>query len=277
MAPYIKRSAIWPDPRVKPPFGSVEIDWSHPLAMHLVSCFLFNEGGGRPIDLATGLAATLSGTPQGYAVAAGGSYIKTANIAYVTPVDDAARFGITSESFSLACDFYPSSADAGFAYFASRLDAGASDGWVVRTIAGKIFISTFAGGAQSSSNSVAGMTNDRLNRTVTVRTGSTPAYFVDGQSIATESNPGLDDAGASTGVYRIAANQSGGSIPKTGIDRALFYFGRSLSQEDAAWLNAEPYDFLRPIIRRRYFEPPPPPPSLVFQAVSLTAVNSGYL
>src|SRR3990167_119944 len=44
------RSLLWPDPRVKPPFGAAEIDWGHPLARELVVCLLFNEQAGIPQD-----------------------------------------------------------------------------------------------------------------------------------------------------------------------------------------------------------------------------------
>src|SRR3990167_7254427 len=43
MAP---RSLLWPDPRVKPPFGAAEVDWGHRLAQKLVAGFFFTEGGG---------------------------------------------------------------------------------------------------------------------------------------------------------------------------------------------------------------------------------------
>src|SRR5262245_43754444 len=48
------RSRLWPDPRVKPPYGSVEIDFGHPLGRGLTGCWLFNEEGGFPGNLARG-------------------------------------------------------------------------------------------------------------------------------------------------------------------------------------------------------------------------------
>lgn len=39
------------DPRQKPPLGTV-VDWAHPLNKGLQCCLLFNEGAGRPADIA---------------------------------------------------------------------------------------------------------------------------------------------------------------------------------------------------------------------------------
>src|SRR5262245_45028942 len=50
-APYVKRSAVWPDRRVKPPFGAAEIDWGHPLSTRLQVSYLLNELGGRLYSL----------------------------------------------------------------------------------------------------------------------------------------------------------------------------------------------------------------------------------
>src|SRR5262245_15562923 len=47
-----RRSLLWPDPRVKPPFGAVEIDGGHRLALGLVDLWIFNEGGGLAANLA---------------------------------------------------------------------------------------------------------------------------------------------------------------------------------------------------------------------------------
>src|SRR3990167_6114750 len=53
-----RRSLLWPDPRVKPPFGAAEIDWGHPLASGLVFYAPLNEGGGLPLDLVSRISAT---------------------------------------------------------------------------------------------------------------------------------------------------------------------------------------------------------------------------
>lgn len=49
---------------VKPPFGSVQINWGHPLAHGLVGCWLFNEGAGdRVFDLRSIHTGTLINGP----------------------------------------------------------------------------------------------------------------------------------------------------------------------------------------------------------------------
>jgi hypothetical protein len=47
----VKRPAIWPDPRVKPPFGAARVNWGHPLAEGLRACFLLNERAGIAYNL----------------------------------------------------------------------------------------------------------------------------------------------------------------------------------------------------------------------------------
>jgi hypothetical protein len=53
------KSLLWPDRRVKPPFGVARVDWGHPLARGLVGEWLFNEGGGK---YALDIAGTNTGT-----------------------------------------------------------------------------------------------------------------------------------------------------------------------------------------------------------------------
>lgn len=40
----MRTSPLWPNRRVKPPYGSVEIDWAHPLADRLTGFWLLNGG-----------------------------------------------------------------------------------------------------------------------------------------------------------------------------------------------------------------------------------------
>lgn len=61
---YIKRAPYWPDPRVKPAFGTACVNWGHPLAEGLRACFLLNERAGY--------AGNLVGAPQATTIAAGG-------------------------------------------------------------------------------------------------------------------------------------------------------------------------------------------------------------
>jgi Concanavalin A-like lectin/glucanases superfamily len=55
---FIKRSPLWCDPRVKPPFRAVRVNWGHPLAVGLQGCFLLNERAGLAYNLAGARHAT---------------------------------------------------------------------------------------------------------------------------------------------------------------------------------------------------------------------------
>jgi hypothetical protein len=55
---FIKRSPLWCDPRVKPPFRTARVNWGHPLATGLEACFLLNERAGPAYNLAGARHAT---------------------------------------------------------------------------------------------------------------------------------------------------------------------------------------------------------------------------
>jgi hypothetical protein len=59
---YVKRSPLWPDPRVKPPFGAARINWGHPLAHGLRACFLLHERAGMAYNLVGAPHATVYAT-----------------------------------------------------------------------------------------------------------------------------------------------------------------------------------------------------------------------
>ena len=58
------RSLLWPDPRVKPPFGAAELNLSHPLAAGLRGYYLC-QGSGHALglNLAGPPLSTLAGAP----------------------------------------------------------------------------------------------------------------------------------------------------------------------------------------------------------------------
>src|SRR5882762_944761 len=58
----IIRSPIWLNPRIKPPFGAVEVDWGHPLSAGLRILIPFNEGGGEVSTLFSGIKLAEIGT-----------------------------------------------------------------------------------------------------------------------------------------------------------------------------------------------------------------------
>jgi hypothetical protein len=272
MAPYIKRSAIWPDPRVKPPFGAVEIDWTHPLAQGLVSCFLLNEGGGEPLDLATGLVAVLEHhatmTDSMWASRPGGVYFRcggtTSDTGWAFQAAAAALADVTSEDFTIVLDIYPDSVDptSTSAVYASHGGPGDGKGWQISRPPGAALRFTSFGSSTASRTTAAGsITNGRLNRVVLARHGtgtSAVHFYIDGVEPTYSSSQSIQNPITTTFPYLIGGVYDGfsyGAIPRDGIDRALFYRDRTLSQADAVWLYEEPYCFLRPLVRRRYWEP----------------------
>lgn len=90
----LRRSAIWSDPRVKPPFGSVEIDWGHPLTKELAFCALLNDRSSCPLDLVRRQLATPINGPLPW-VTTGEGYIPSFvnnNQAFRFPTGNALQF-----------------------------------------------------------------------------------------------------------------------------------------------------------------------------------------
>jgi Concanavalin A-like lectin/glucanases superfamily len=258
---YIKRSAIWPDPRVKPPFGSVEIDWSHPLAQGLVSCFLLNEGGGAPVDLVTANSATIIPAILGFASGSGGPYFKNDNSGGFST--SSLILDVTSQPFSIVADFYPQSSEVDNFIVDRAIASVGGGGWSL-TIAGGpgIALKTYQsdGGSQQTRTSLGSIVYNRLNRAIATRSGSSVKGYIDGAEpgyliVGSHLDPSSVSLDATFGCFAGGGGPPGGTALLDGLDRALFYLNRVLSASDARWLNAEPYDFLRPLVRRRYWEP----------------------
>lgn len=241
---YIRRSPVWPDPRVKPPFGAVEVDRAHPLAQSLAWYYGFQEGAGPAVDLITGfrfstgshtwkptvkgIAASFDGTSDGFNADDLGS-------SYTLP-------------YSIAALAIPFSVSATAANITSGGIGGLYSWQLRRDTAQWSFYHADTGDnlASEPGGVVAGI----------------PAFLVgtwDGADIRLYRDGGLK---ATTAV----ANMRNGQAWHIGYDNfgapqrwdgEIVWVGwwkeRVLTSADVTALFAEPYRFLRPIIRRRWF------------------------
>jgi hypothetical protein len=263
--PYIKRSAIWPDPRVKPPFGSVEIDWSHPLARGLAGCWLFNEVAGLPFDLVTQrtVAAPPSFAHLQWGSGAGGPYlVNLRNFDWVvrTPLDT--LYDVTSQSMSVVLDLYPNVGDANTG--AALISHGLSsvDGWRLQLRGSQDlnFVTSQSGVNQQTGTNSSPLVFGRANRCIATRSGSTAHIYADGvEPTYAFQQSHLDPTSNPARQMCLGGDENISGGIGDGIAGALFYLNRVLSPDDAVWLSEEPYAFLRPIVRRRYSIPPPLP------------------
>ena len=239
------------DPRVKPPFGSVQINQGHPLAGDMISCILLNEtGGGRIIDLAAqGQVVTLVGMPW---------------------ASTAQGWGVDNNSDGDEIDWQPGISVAAGSHF--------SDFWIVA-------VDTYNGGNSGGWRSGAASNGTSFHiinvaaRTVYVRwngvdilptTGGdarpSSGLYSDGLTIvnATRASTylnGRQDRSAThaTATAAFTINNHGWqNATSERIDGrwvVRYLWRRPLSSDEHRWLHVEPYTFLRPRVYRRYFVP----------------------
>lgn len=260
MPAYIKRSAIWPDPRVKPPFGAAEFDWGHPLAANMIACLLFNESGGATLinHAVPGDDFTLSGTrptwrPGGAGLAlhsaSSGSYAINTRVINTAVVTLACRVWVNEGWGDGSGRFWGfSDGNDGGSYdkiLGVRKGAFYKYNWYLYDGAVKVAIAS-SGAAVGDDYHWCGTAD-----------GTTARLYRDGAEIATV-------ACGNTFTGYTTANLIAWGVQSTGVDE--FHFGyapfhmyyayawnKAIDAGLALWVAQEPYAMFRPIIRRRYF------------------------
>lgn len=249
---YIRRSPIWPDPRVKPPFGAAEINWGHPLARGLVGCWLFNEGGGPPTNLAQQRPSPLTSGPTWVPTVAGigmdfsGTAFADGNLrqgsipAPLTLVVQAIIDSLTETRVPI----WEGDADSA-TWNAHYLSVGTDGSVNANTAENNVFAAAVSGAGLVSINRVyqiGGVWQSATDRRV----------FLDGieraQNATSQTPIGME--ALSIGNHRI----TGSVAADQKVTFALAY-EIGLSAPTMAWLWAEPYAVLQPIVRRRWFVP----------------------
>jgi hypothetical protein len=235
MPPFIIRTPRWPDPRVKPPLGAAGVDWSHPLARDLVALWLFNEGGG---EIVTDLCARHHGKITLPTVV-------TWKPSLYGPAVDSVLTGSSTTGITVA-PAVVFAASSSFTY-RGRFFFRASD------TLGALLCQTNSIGVYVSSGKFRFIDVPAANTTLVAntwyeyavtRSGSSVAYFKDGQADGTQS-----------GNSAWSPDSMCNNIGSNSFDGLLAYqqlWRRQLSADEVAWLYAEPFAMLRPIVRRRY-------------------------
>lgn len=233
-------------PPVKPPVGAAYIDWSHPLARGLVGCWLFNEGAGSPANLVKRRSAVTSGTPtwtqgrRGVAKSYGATdHYETLDTtsALPLPLTRATVLAIRRKTDTTL----RASSLFGEATTASRLGAHVpySDGTVYWDFhdAGT---SRLTWGGYSVSTDF---------ETWAFVYGATQAIYFNGALQASQAGAGATRSNDGGDFFANRGNGLGGDLQE------IVYFSVSDAEitaaEIAEW-NADPYAFLRPVVRRVY-------------------------
>ena len=247
----IKRSPVWPDPRVKPPYGSVEIDWGHPLAQCLVGSWLMNEGAGATLyDVRGVIPGTFEATGQPAWIAdVLGSGLTFNGSTAAVDLGNPPALQMT-DVLTIHTAFIP-----GVGVLVGKdTDTPSNNRAYTLDISGGN-LRTYYGGVVFANLAV---TAGRLYHAVCVYnapdSGSVAAYLDTGASASASGGPGAIPSSASN--VHIGRREYVGNFDY--FTGKIFYvniFHRALTAAEAATLLAEPYAFLRPVIRRRYFVP----------------------
>jgi hypothetical protein len=239
------RNLLWPDPRVKPPYGAAEIDPGHPLAKGLVFCFLFNEGGGVPHSLVGALDVQPA---AGLTWASRSSGLGIRSVA-ASPTGLYIPTGIPSTfSSSWTWDTLITPTSSGDDY-GSLLTRDAVEGFWFRHALGLLDYFGQDGEVISSTAVTLGTTHHYAGRCLGPAPANTTIYLdgkADGTAASGTIRPGFP-------VNRMLDD------PNSNTFDGLCYFQRfwmpALSAGAIQWLAKEPYCFLRPIVRRRWSFP----------------------
>lgn len=248
LVPY-KRN---PDPRQKPPLGSI-LNLDHTLSNGLVGCWIMNEGGGNTI-FNLGMSPD-KGSFVGSGVEWSGNNIKFsgADGNYIsTPDADIYSFG--TSPFTMVSRIYPTAHTTTNPILSKYNDVGPFDGeWYF------VSISTDVLYAQCLNDSATDRIKITGSQTVSLNTWSNVAFRYSGGTANTalnlflngikDSSPTRATDGTYTGMSNRGANVTlGGALAASiyysyfqGLIEYAYLFGRLLTDDEIAWLNAEPY------------------------------------
>lgn len=243
------RSRVWPDPRVRPPFGAAEIDWGHSLAKNLTSFALFYGPFIVEMTQRFRWSLVVGASPRTGAAGAGAG--PTAG----------SGFGVANISPGLAIAAGANWSDF-LHYHATSFDGGSPGLWRSAGGGGNTFHIVQSSGTPRISV--------RLNGTDILIPGSGTVHPIGLQTtgVSCVSSASITEyingaqthtAGHAVATPAFSITPLGAQSDDTQVWAGVYYaFGlwsRALTAEDYAYLHAAPYAMLRTRVRRRYFIP----------------------
>jgi hypothetical protein len=235
-----RHSPLWPNRSIKPPYGAVEIDWGHPLAQGMVVCCI--AGVGPIVNLARSAVANATPWPI-----VSDAYSLTSGRAITVPSLSAMSLGYYGT--------YGGALEDGTAFFANQAN-------VVNLIASSATNGRFRRNhATSHTSAYTELLQVNVPQCVIGTGGISGAdinIFVNGRgrTSSEDNTSGTAPVACTTPVF--GASSAGGSYAEwstsalPSLTQWIAVWDRALIQAEALWLTADPYCFLRPIIRRSY-------------------------
>ena len=247
---YIRRSPIWPDPRVKPPFGAATIDWEHPLTRGLAACWLFNElGGSRIVDHVSGRAT--------------GTTVNNPNVTSGAKGIQRHLTAASSQYASCGSSLPANTADGSIVVRSLLIDpttayhmaigraAGTGQDWEYQVNPSAIIQLAYNGGSQVACVKTA-VANTWVDVAFVISAAATGQAFYNGKLDNTNGGPTAWRTG--NGVIEIGRRASSSFYWNGDLGHIYLYTTR-LFPADVLYVTQEPYAMFRPIIRRRYSIP----------------------
>ena len=251
------RSRLWPDPRVKPPYGAAELDRGHPLAQALSIHWGMNEGGGALVqDPVRAQHGVLSGTTKpgwrasgvGLGLEFDGStgYVVNQSVLNTTRVTLAVQFRVLTlpgaTSPRKICGF-------------TNGPAASANGWspsapapTPNVVEWKVFDS-----ADRIATNPSALSANETYLFVGTADGTTSRLYQNGVQTASIA------AGATYAGYSVPNVFAGGSTSAIGfLHQTIDWVGvwtEALPANHVLWLTKDPYAMYRPLVLRRYSLP----------------------
>ena len=264
------RSPVWSDPTRQPPQGAVEIDWSHSLAQGLAFCaiggFWFDLTQHGQMAVRPNYTAVLP-SPRGVVFDCSTTAAVSAGFEFPFRLD-----GLITRDFSVVVEFRPRLFAVG--------DGAPRDSCAIIEVPYRAadwfapWVSVFFGrqfntngrGAlgyasagtyvEAATASDAYFVSREWRRYAAVRFGASAAFYRDGvlfESVAFTTNTNID--WGERRPIELLVNGNGRGNATDGQLTHVYVWRRPLARQEVEWLYAEPYGFLRPIVRRRWFVP----------------------
>ena len=257
----IRRSPIWPNPRVKPPFGAAQINWGHPLAQGLTAVVLLNEGAGRPYNLLTGQIATFTNTPT-WGISPAGILLAsdaTNDRWDLGPSDAVGPSGPLIGTTSATMAVIRKKRDAtnrDSVLCGVTLTLGADQVYRCQTHCpwgdGVVYFD-FGGYGGANRISASGLSFSGQQAWVFVAGTRGSVFYQNG--ILRASQTTAITRTSSANVFTVNPTPGDATLGDLDDISLVILSQREWTQAEVLWWQAEPYAFLQPVIRRRWFVP----------------------
>ena len=248
------RERLWGDRRFKPSYGSVEINWGHPLARGLYFPFgdawLLNEGSGYPVSLVLNIPTSAVVAPLTWISGQMGLGLNAQTL-FVGSTNQAIDF--STGNFTIDMWFMTTNPGT-FEDIVAR-DVSGSRAWQVGySLVTTTKMSFFSNVSSASVTGTTSLASGQLYYAAVTRVGSTVTLYLNGVSENTGTITDDFTTGLSNNVTFCGREFAGATQHMTG---QLFMFsvrkavGFTASEVQQAY--EDPFCFLRPVKRVRYF------------------------